>query len=107
MVYLFRFAQRSSAEPSVNSAAYAHLDRHAYLHELSPGLVLVAPTCHIYTLRKGLTPALGGDWSVEITPVTDDRFADAQARGFAAFWLRTADHAPPYTLGELVAQFDS
>lgn len=106
MVYLFTLRQKSGITPMLSKDAYAYLRNHAFLHALSPGLLLVAPTCHIFNLRKGLAPYLRPDDELDIHPITRNDYTDPPARGFVEFWLHTTDHAPPYTVDELKTQYD-
>lgn len=106
MVYLFRYHQNKKDEITYRRICRV-LDDSGYLHEVCPGEVLIAPTCHIHHLRLRLAPLIGEKDRMVISPVLFNQYKDAAARQFVDFWINTSDHSPPYSVAELIAQADA
>lgn len=101
MIYYFRYVQGCPDEKAYR-ALVAALDSVGFTHEMAPGKLLVAPSCHIYSLRLALDRYVRGGDTLSIVPVTENDFADEATRQFVRFWLHPSRD---FTRMDLIARF--
>lgn len=106
MVYMITYRQSPKSDRTYRDV-YDVLDNAGFLHELRPGQVLIAPTCHIYHLRERLSPCLRDDDTLMIAPITVNDFADEEAHRFVEFWTPIPRTRRPTAMRALIQQIDA